>query len=75
MHPGSIDIAFAVEAEDGVLVPVLRKVNQTNLNQLTEIYAERMRQAKERKIPVEALGGSVAVVTNFLLSTSDAADE
>ena len=65
VHPGSIDIAFAVEAEDGVLVPVLRKVNQTNLNQLTEIYAERMRQAKERKIPVEALGGSVAVVTNY----------
>jgi pyruvate/2-oxoglutarate dehydrogenase complex dihydrolipoamide acyltransferase (E2) component len=65
VHPGSIDIAFAVEAEDGVLVPVLRKVNQTNLNQLTEIYAERMRQAKERKIPAEALGGSVAVVTNY----------
>ncbi len=65
VHPGSIDIAFAVEAEDGVLVPVLRKVNQTKLNQLTEIYAERMRQAKERKIPAEALGGSVAVVTNY----------
>jgi pyruvate/2-oxoglutarate dehydrogenase complex dihydrolipoamide acyltransferase (E2) component len=65
VHPGSIDIAFAVEAEDGVLVPVLRKVNQTNLNQLTEIYAERMAQAKERKIPAEALGGSVAVVTNY----------
>ena len=65
VHPGSIDIAFAVEAEDGVLVPVLRKVNQTKLNQLTEIYAERMTQAKERKIPAEALGGSVAVVTNY----------
>ena len=65
VHPGSIDIAFAVEAEDGVLVPVLHKVNQTKLNQLTEIYAERMAQAKERKIPAEALGGSVAVVTNY----------
>ena len=65
VHPGSIDIAFAVEAEDGVLVPVLRKVNQTKLNQLTGIYAERMAQAKERKIPAEALGGSVAVVTKY----------
>ena len=65
VHPGSIDIAFAVEAEDGVLVPVLRKVNQTKLNQLTGIYAERMAQAKERQIPAEALGGSVAVVTNY----------
>jgi len=65
VHPGSIDIGFAVEAEDGVLVPVLRKVNQTTLNQLTGLYAERMVQAKERKIPAEALGGSVAVVTNY----------
>jgi pyruvate/2-oxoglutarate dehydrogenase complex dihydrolipoamide acyltransferase (E2) component len=65
VHPGSIDIAFAVEAEDGVLVPVLRKVNETNLDQLTALYAERMSQAKARKIPTEALGGSVAVVTNY----------
>ena len=65
VHPGSIDIAFAVEAEDGVLVPVLRKVNETTLDQLTTLYAERMSQAKERKIPAEALGGSVAVVTNY----------
>ena len=65
VHPGSIDIAFAVEAEDGVLVPVLRRVNETNLNTLAALYAERMKQAKERKIPAEALGGSVAVVTNY----------
>jgi pyruvate/2-oxoglutarate dehydrogenase complex dihydrolipoamide acyltransferase (E2) component len=65
VHPGSIDIAFAVEAEDGVLVPVLRKVNETTLDQLTGLYAERMSQAKERRIPAEALGGSVAVVTNY----------
>jgi pyruvate/2-oxoglutarate dehydrogenase complex dihydrolipoamide acyltransferase (E2) component len=65
VHPGSIDIAFAVEAEDGVLVPVLRKVNGTTLDQLTALYAERMSQAKARKIPTEALGGSVAVVTNY----------
>jgi len=65
VHPGSIDIAFAVEAEDGVLVPVLRKVNETDLNTLAVLYGERMKQAKERKIPAEALGGSVAVVTNY----------
>ena len=65
VHPGSIDIAFAVEAEDGVLVPVLRRVNETDLNTLAALYAERMKQAKERKIPAEGLGGSVAVVTNY----------
>jgi len=65
LHPSSIDIGFAVEAEDGVLVPVLRKVNQTSLDKLVGLYAERMQQAKDRKLPVEALGGSVAVVTNY----------
>lgn len=65
VHPGSIDIGFAVEADDGVLVPVLRKVNQTRLDDLIGLYAERMEQAKARKLPAEAAGGSVAVVTNY----------
>lgn len=65
VHPRSIDIGFAVEAEDGVLVPVLRKVDQTPLDKLVGLYNERMKQAKDRKLPVEALGGSVAVVTNY----------
>lgn len=65
VHPRSIDIGFAVEAEDGVLVPVLRKVDQTSLEKMVGLYNQRMAQAKERKLPVEALGGSVAVVTNY----------
>ena len=65
VHPRSIDIGFAVEAEDGVLVPVLRKVDGTSLDKLVGPYNERMKQAKDRKLPVEALGGSVAVVTNY----------
>jgi pyruvate/2-oxoglutarate dehydrogenase complex dihydrolipoamide acyltransferase (E2) component len=65
VHPSSIDIGFAVEAEDGVLVPVLRKVNQTSLDKMLPAYTELMRQAKERKLPAEAAGGSVAVVTNY----------
>jgi len=65
VHPSSIDIGFAVEAEDGVLVPVLRKVNQTSLDKMLPGYTELMRQAKERKLPADAVGGSVAVVTNY----------
>ena len=65
VHPSSIDIGFAVEAEDGVLVPVLRKVNQTPLDKMLPVYTDLMRQAKERKLPADAVGGSVAVVTNY----------
>ena len=31
VHPDSIDIGFAVEVDDGVLVPVIRKVDQIPL--------------------------------------------
>jgi pyruvate/2-oxoglutarate dehydrogenase complex dihydrolipoamide acyltransferase (E2) component len=65
VHPRSIDIGFAVEAEDGVLVPVLRKVNQTSLDKMLPVYGQLMSQSKERKLPADAVGGSVAVVTNY----------
>jgi len=65
VHPSSIDIGFAVEAEDGVLVPVLRKVNQTSLDKMLPVYGQLMSQSKERKLPADAVGESVAVVTNY----------
>jgi pyruvate/2-oxoglutarate dehydrogenase complex dihydrolipoamide acyltransferase (E2) component len=65
VHPQSIDIGFAVEAEDGVLVPVLRKVDQRKLADLLEPYDRLIKLAHERKLPVDATGGSIATVTNF----------
>jgi pyruvate/2-oxoglutarate dehydrogenase complex dihydrolipoamide acyltransferase (E2) component len=65
VHPSSIDIAFAVEAEEGVLVPVLRKVDQRRLIDLVEPYNELVELARQRKLPPEATGGSIATVTNF----------
>lgn len=65
VHPSSIDIGFAVEAEDGVLVPVLRKVDQLSLSEMTEDYARLVGLARERKLPSDATGGSIATVTNF----------
>lgn len=35
VHPSSIDIGFAVEADDGVLVPVIRNADQKKLSDLT----------------------------------------
>ncbi|HEV2453836.1 MAG TPA: 2-oxo acid dehydrogenase subunit E2, partial [Verrucomicrobiae bacterium] len=40
VHPGSIDVGFAVEAEDGVLVPVIRNADQKRLGDLTARYNE-----------------------------------
>ena len=63
--PSAIDVGFAVEAEDGVLVPVLRNVDQKPLKELVARYDELIKLAHQRKLPVEATGGSIATVTNF----------
>jgi pyruvate/2-oxoglutarate dehydrogenase complex dihydrolipoamide acyltransferase (E2) component len=65
VHPGSIDVGFAVEAEDGVLVPVIRHADQKTLRDLTERYNELVELARQRKLPADATGGSIATVTNF----------
>ena len=65
MHPSSIDIGFAVEAEDGVLVPVIRNADKRLLKDLIAPYNELVELARERKLPPDATGGSIATVTNF----------
>ena len=65
VHPPAIDIGFAVEAEDGVLVPVIRAAEKATLQELVTRYDELVELARERKLPLEATGGSIATVTNF----------
>jgi pyruvate/2-oxoglutarate dehydrogenase complex dihydrolipoamide acyltransferase (E2) component len=65
VHPSAIDVGFAVEAEDGVLVPVLRDVDQRSLKDLTAPYNELVELARQRRLPPDATGGSIATVTNF----------
>jgi pyruvate/2-oxoglutarate dehydrogenase complex dihydrolipoamide acyltransferase (E2) component len=65
VHPSAIDVGFAVEAEDGVLVPVLRGADKKPLKELTTRYNELVELARQRKLPPDATGGSVATVTNF----------
>lgn len=65
IHPSSIDVGFAVEAEDGVLVPVLRNADKRSLSDLVEPYNRLIELAHKRKLPADATGGSIATVTNF----------
>src|ERR1043166_6707840 len=65
VHPSSIDVGFAVEAEDGVLVPVIRNADKRALKDLVQRYDELIKLAHQRKLPTEATGGSIATVTNF----------
>jgi pyruvate/2-oxoglutarate dehydrogenase complex dihydrolipoamide acyltransferase (E2) component len=65
VHPSNIDVGFAVEAEDGVLVPVLRHADQRPLGELVVRYNELVELARQRRLPPDATGGSIATVTNF----------
>lgn len=65
VHPNSIDIGFAVEVDDGVLVPVLKKVEQRPMKELVVIYNSIVQRVRERKMPPEALGLGIATVSNF----------
>jgi len=65
VHPPAIDIGVAVEAEDGVLVPVLRGVDKKPLKALVPRYNELVSLARERKLPFDATGGSIATITNY----------
>jgi pyruvate/2-oxoglutarate dehydrogenase complex dihydrolipoamide acyltransferase (E2) component len=65
VHPSSIDIGFAVEAEDGVLVPVIRNADKKLLKDLIEPYNQLIELARERKLPADVTGASIATVTNF----------
>lgn len=65
VHPSAIDIAFAVEAEEGVLVPVIRGADKRLLKDLVPHYNELVEHARQRKVPADATGGSIATVTNF----------
>jgi pyruvate/2-oxoglutarate dehydrogenase complex dihydrolipoamide acyltransferase (E2) component len=65
VHPPAIDVGFAVEAEDGVLVPVLRQADKRPLAELVSRYNELVELARQRRLPADATGGSIATVTNF----------
>lgn len=66
IHPSSIDIGFAVEVDDGVLVPVIRKVDQIPFKDLLAQYSSLVDAAKKRRLPKEASNPpGIATVTNF----------
>ncbi len=61
----SIDIGVAVEAQDGIMVPVIRNADQTSLVDLTSRYNELVDLARRRRVTAELTSGGIASVSNF----------
>ncbi len=65
VQSGSIDIGVAVEAGDGIMVPVIRSADKTSLSDLTTRYAELVELARKRRVSAEMTAGGIASVSNF----------
>ncbi len=65
VHPRSLDIGVAVQVEDGVLVPVVRKVDQKPLRDLMEEYGDLVNRGRLRRLSEDDCRGGIATVTNF----------
>ena len=65
VHPTAVDIGFAVEVEDGVMVPLMRNLGERPLDSLVEEYNALVAAARARRLPPEARGVGIATVTNF----------
>ncbi|MDQ6913639.1 MAG: 2-oxo acid dehydrogenase subunit E2 [Verrucomicrobiota bacterium] len=61
----SIDIGVAVEAQDGIMVPVIRGADKVSLGDLTSRYAELVELARKRRLTSEQTSGGIASVSNF----------
>ena len=61
----SIDIGLAVEAGEGIMVPVIRNADKTSLADLTNKYAELVDLARRRRLTSEMTSGGIASVSNF----------
>ena len=65
VQSNSIDIGIAVEAEGGIMVPVIRAADKTSLADLTMKYKELVDLARQRRISPDMQAGGIATVSNF----------
>lgn len=65
LTPRNIDLGVAVQVADGVMVPVMRRVNEYTLDELVDEYNKVVKQARDRKLDPAYVGGGIATVSNF----------
>lgn len=65
VHPRAYDIGVAVQIDDGVVVPVVREVDQKPLDQLVAAYNDLVERGRRRRLTEEDCRGGIATVTNF----------
>jgi pyruvate/2-oxoglutarate dehydrogenase complex dihydrolipoamide acyltransferase (E2) component len=65
LQSNTIDVGLAIEAEDGIIVPIIRNADKTSLTDLTKRYDELVALGRQRRISPEMQSGGIAAVSNF----------
>jgi pyruvate/2-oxoglutarate dehydrogenase complex dihydrolipoamide acyltransferase (E2) component len=65
LQSNTIDIGLAIEAQDGIIVPIIRNADKTSLADLTTKYEELVSLGRARRISPEMQSGGIAAVSNF----------
>jgi pyruvate dehydrogenase E2 component (dihydrolipoamide acetyltransferase) len=58
-------VGVAVDTERGLLVPVLRNVDQKSVRELAQELADLAERARQKKLPVEQMRGGTFTITNL----------
>jgi pyruvate dehydrogenase E2 component (dihydrolipoamide acetyltransferase) len=61
----NVDIGIAVDTPDGLLVPVLRNVEQRSPEDLRKSLTQLIQDTRERKVPPEDLRANTITLSNF----------
>ncbi len=65
VYKNYVHIGVAVDTERGLLVPVIRDVDQKNIIELSVELQQLAQRARERKLKPEEMEGSVFTITNL----------
>jgi pyruvate/2-oxoglutarate dehydrogenase complex dihydrolipoamide acyltransferase (E2) component len=65
LQPNTIDVGLAIEAQDGIIVPVIQNADRMSLADLTTKYNELVALGRRRRISPEMQSGGIAAVSNF----------
>lgn len=65
LYHGDINIGIAVNAESGLIVPVIKGANQKSLMQICVHSGELIEKAKNRKLSQEDINGGTFTVSNL----------
>ena len=65
LQANSIDVGLAIEADGGIIVPIVRGADKTSLAELVNRYKELVALGRQRRISPDMQTGGMAAVSNF----------